>query len=93
MINAAIVGLGWWGKTLVEALADGSDTMRFTAAMTRTLSPEVEAFAEQHALRLASSYEAVLADPTIRCGRTRDASLRTRQADHRGGGSRETRLL
>jgi len=25
MINAAIVGLGWWGKTLVESLADGSD--------------------------------------------------------------------
>ena len=25
MINAAIVGLGWWGKTLVESLAGGSD--------------------------------------------------------------------
>ena len=29
MINAAIVGLGWWGKTLVESLAGGSDVMRF----------------------------------------------------------------
>ena len=28
MINVAIVGLGWWGKTLVEALADGSNVMR-----------------------------------------------------------------
>ena len=36
MINAAIVGLGWWGKTLVEA-TQGSDLIRFTAGTTRTL--------------------------------------------------------
>jgi predicted dehydrogenase len=65
MINAAIVGLGWWGKTLVESLDGGSDAMRFVAGTTRTLSPEVEAFAKQHGLRLAASYEALLADPKI----------------------------
>jgi predicted dehydrogenase len=65
MINAAIVGLGWWGKTLVESLADGSDAMRFVAGTTRTMSPEVEAFAKQHGIRLAASYEALLADPEI----------------------------
>jgi predicted dehydrogenase len=65
MINAAIVGLGWWGKTLVESLADGSEAMRFTALQTRTVSPEVKAFAEQYKLRLAASYEDVLADRTI----------------------------
>jgi predicted dehydrogenase len=65
MINAAIVGLGWWGKTLVESLADGSDAMRFAAMTTRTVSPEVEAFAKQHGLRLDDSYETVLRDPKI----------------------------
>jgi len=65
MINVAIVGLGWWGKTLVEALADGSNVMRFTAVATRTVSPEVEAFAARHALRVAANYEAVLDDATI----------------------------
>jgi predicted dehydrogenase len=65
MINAAIVGLGWWGKTLVESLADGSDAMRFVALTTRTVSPEVEAFAKQYKLRLDASYQAVLADPKI----------------------------
>jgi predicted dehydrogenase len=65
MINAAIVGLGWWGRTLVESLADGSDAMRFIALQTRTVSPEVEAFANQHKLRLAKSYEDVLADRQI----------------------------
>jgi predicted dehydrogenase len=65
MINAAIVGLGWWGKTLVESLADGSDAMRFVALTTRTVSPDVEAFAKQYKLRLDASYQAVLADPKI----------------------------
>jgi predicted dehydrogenase len=65
MINAAIVGLGWWGKTLVESLADGSDVMRFVAMTTRTVSPDVETFSKQQKLRLLDSYEAVLRDRSI----------------------------
>ena len=65
MINAAVVGLGTWGKTMVESLAGGSDLMRFTTLQTRTVTPDVEAFAKQHSLHVADSYEAVLADPKI----------------------------
>src|SRR6266478_2913079 len=65
MINAAVVGLGTWGKTMMESLAGGSDLMRFTTLQTRTVTPDVEAFAKQHSLRVADSYEAVLADPKI----------------------------
>jgi predicted dehydrogenase len=65
MINAALVGLGWWGKTLVESLADGSDAMRFVALMTRTMSPDVEAFAKQYKLRMLGSYNEVLADKSV----------------------------
>ena len=64
MINAAIVGLGWWGKTLVE-LGENSDVIRFVAGATRTVSPEIEAFAKDKRLRLAANYEALLADPAI----------------------------
>src|SRR5215475_71234 len=64
MINAAIVGLGWWGKTLVES-AQGSDFIRFVAGATRTVSPEVRAFAETHKLRLAESFEALLKDSSV----------------------------
>jgi predicted dehydrogenase len=64
MINAAIVGLGWWGKTLVES-GENSDAIRFVAGATRTVSPEAEAFAKDKRLRLAPSYEALLADPAI----------------------------
>jgi predicted dehydrogenase len=65
MINAAIVGLGWWGKTLVESLADGSDVMRFSALTTRTVNDDVKSFAAQYKLRLDDSFEAVLRDPKI----------------------------
>jgi len=65
VIKAAGVGLGTWGKTMVESLADGSDMMRFTAVQTRTVSADVEAFAKQHSLRVAESFEKVLADPAI----------------------------
>jgi predicted dehydrogenase len=61
VINAAIVGLGWWGKTLVESGAS-SDAIRFVAAATRTRTPEAEAFAKQKGLRLAADYAALLAD-------------------------------
>jgi predicted dehydrogenase len=64
MINAAIVGLGWWGKTLVESV-HGSDYMRFVAGATRTVSPEIKTFAETHKLRLVESYEALLKDPNV----------------------------
>jgi predicted dehydrogenase len=64
MINAAIVGLGWWGKTLIESAA-GSDVLRFVAGTTRTVSADVEAFFKQHGLQLAPSYEALLADRKI----------------------------
>src|SRR4029078_7079798 len=65
MINAAVVGLGTWGKTMVESLASGRELMRFTTLQTRTVTPDVEAFAKQHNLAIARSYEEALADPKI----------------------------
>jgi predicted dehydrogenase len=64
MINAAIVGLGWWGKTLVEA-TENSDAIRFIAGATRTVTPDVESFAKKNGFHLKANYEAVLADPDV----------------------------
>jgi predicted dehydrogenase len=64
MIDAAVVGLGWWGKTLVES-AQESSLIRFRAGTTRTVSPEVEEFARTQGFRLVDSYEALLADPEV----------------------------
>ncbi len=59
MIKAGIVGLGWWGKTLVES-TENSDAICFTAGTTRTVTPEIEAFAKQKGLRLTASYDELL---------------------------------
>jgi predicted dehydrogenase len=64
MIRAAIVGMGWWGRTLVEAVAD-SEQIRVVAGATRTVSSEVKAFAETQKLTLVDSYEALLADKNV----------------------------
>jgi predicted dehydrogenase len=63
-IDAAIVGLGWWGRTLVEA-SEGSQALRFTAAATRTVSDETRAFTDAHSLKLHGSFEEVIGDPSI----------------------------
>jgi len=65
VINAAIVGLGWWGRTIVESVQQGSDVIRFVAGATRTVSPEVTAFVEAQKLRLATDFKALLADPKV----------------------------
>ena len=64
MINAAIVGLGWWGKTLVDS-AHGSDAIRFVSGTTRTVSPEVKKFAEEQDFQFVENFEALLADPKL----------------------------
>lgn len=64
MINAAIIGLGWWGKTLVEGV-EGSDAIKITAGTTRTQSDDIKAFAEQHGFALKPDLDTILADPDI----------------------------
>ena len=65
MIKAAIVGLGWWGKTIVESVQTDSDLIRFVAGATRSVSPELTAFADAQHLRLVSGFDALLADPQV----------------------------
>ena len=65
MIRAAQVGLGWWGKTLVESVQGTSDQIQFVAATSRTKSDDYVQFAEAQGLRFADSYAAILADPAV----------------------------
>ena len=59
MIRAAIVGLGWWGKTLIEA-AVGSAHLQFTVAVSRRPTSNIEGFAKDHALELVGTFEEAL---------------------------------
>ena len=63
MLNAAIIGLGWWGQRLVESVM-GSGLIRFSRGVT--LEPELARdFAGKHGLALGTSFEEVLADPSV----------------------------
>ena len=64
MINAGIVGLGWWGKNLVEAVQGKSERLRFVCGACRDIRP-VAAFADRHGLALSSSLDELLADERV----------------------------
>lgn len=65
MLGTAIVGMGRWGRVLVESVQGKNGApLRFVAGCTR--SPEAaRAWAAEKGIRLHDSYEAVLADPEV----------------------------
>jgi predicted dehydrogenase len=65
MLNAAIAGLGWWGKTLVESVSGVSDDLRFIAGIDPFASDDTKAFTELHGMELYNDFDAALADPKI----------------------------
>ena len=64
MIRAAIVGIGWWGRMLVNAVQGKSAAIRFTAGYTRTRAT-AEGFCAEHSIALANDLDALLADPAV----------------------------
>jgi predicted dehydrogenase len=63
VIDAAVVGLGWWGKVLVQSL-QGSSKMR----IVRGVTPHPEAaqeFARAHAFPVTAQYTDVLRDRAV----------------------------
>jgi predicted dehydrogenase len=64
MIRAAIVGLGRWGRSLVNSVQGKSDDMQFVRAHTRTRA-SAEDFCRQKDVVLVDRYEQILADPEI----------------------------
>ncbi|MGC1936797.1 MAG: gfo/Idh/MocA family oxidoreductase, partial [Pseudolabrys sp.] len=63
-LNTAIVGLGWWGKTLVKSARDFGAPLRVVRGIT--LEPEtVRDFAAEHQVALGTSLDEVLADKSI----------------------------
>jgi predicted dehydrogenase len=64
VIEAAIVGLGRWGRNLVDAVQGTSGKLRFTHAVVR--NPEAaSAFAAEHGLTLSTDPAQVLGDTRV----------------------------
>ena len=64
MINAAIVGLGRWGKNLVDSVQGKSDHLQFTHGVVRTPSTSRD-YAARHAIELSTEFDRVLDDKRI----------------------------
>jgi len=64
MIRAAIIGLGRWGRSLVNAVQGKSDDIQFVAAHTRTRA-SAEDFCREKGVPLVDSYEQILKNPNV----------------------------
>jgi predicted dehydrogenase len=63
MINCAIVGLGRWGRALVEA-ARSSPRLKITRAVEADLE-SARSFCDERNIALTDDFKAILADPAI----------------------------
>jgi predicted dehydrogenase len=64
VLRTGIVGLGWWGGTLVDAV-EGSELIKFVAASTRFKSDLARKTALEHDLRLVDNLDELLHNPEI----------------------------
>ncbi|RYY75919.1 MAG: Gfo/Idh/MocA family oxidoreductase [Comamonadaceae bacterium] len=62
MLNVAVIGLGWWGRIIVDLLA-GSGKLR--VARVADVSPAGQAFAAERQLPFSATFEDALADPAV----------------------------
>ncbi|HTE13648.1 MAG TPA: Gfo/Idh/MocA family oxidoreductase [Burkholderiales bacterium] len=77
MINVAIIGLGWWGKNIVNAVQNKSDKIRFVHGVSH--EPDtVRGFANEKGFTLSTTLEAALADPQVQA-----VALATPHSTHR----------
>jgi len=64
VLNTAIVGLGWWGKTLVKAAHEFGAPLQFRRGVS--IEPDtVRDFCAEQGIKLGTSLDEVLADPAI----------------------------
>ena len=63
MINVAVVGLGWWGRTIVRLL-DGNAKLRVAAGVDVNAAASAD-FAKQYKFALSADFDAMLRDPGI----------------------------
>jgi predicted dehydrogenase len=62
MLNVALVGLGWWGRTILRTL-EGSAKLKIVTAVD--VSPDAAALARTHGIGFATELDAALADPAV----------------------------
>ena len=64
MIRAAIIGLGRWGRSLVNSVHGATDDIRFVVCHTRTRA-KAEEFCREKDVRMVDDFATILSDPSI----------------------------
>ena len=64
MINAAVIGLGRWGKSLVTAVQGKSARLRFVHGVSKE-PDDVRAFAQQHGFKLTTDLKDAIDNPDV----------------------------
>lgn len=64
MINAAIIGLGWWGKHIVQCVQGKSAKLRFVHGVSKEIDAALP-LAEAHGFTLSDDLEKALADTRV----------------------------
>src|SRR5437868_1432779 len=65
MIDAAVIGLGRWGKSIVEAVQGKSGRLRVVRGVSKE-PDQVRDFAAAHGFALSTEFADALADPRVR---------------------------
>jgi len=64
MINAAIIGLGWWGKNIVEAIQGKSSKLRFVHGVSKEVDAALP-LAEANGFTFSDDFERAVTDPRV----------------------------
>src|ERR1700753_4398805 len=64
MIDAAVIGLGRWGKSLVNAVQGKSARLRFVHGVSKE-PDDARAFAQQHGFKLTTELADAIENPEV----------------------------
>ncbi|MBI1965918.1 MAG: Gfo/Idh/MocA family oxidoreductase, partial [Betaproteobacteria bacterium] len=64
MINAAIIGLGWWGRNIVQSVQGKSAKLRFVHGVSKEIDAAMP-IAEANGFTLSDDLEQALADQRV----------------------------
>jgi len=62
MLKVAVIGLGWWGRIIVDLLLD---SQKIQVIRVVDVSPEAESFATERRIRFSKDFEEVLNDDQV----------------------------
>lgn len=65
MLDAALIGLGWWGRNILKAVQGKSEKLRFVHGVSKEVDAATP-LAAQHGFRLSDDMQVALEDPRVK---------------------------